>query len=314
MTRWCLPLASLAIVLPMPAMAQSDDSDSWTGVYVGVDIGLSSGKLHASGADEIFQLTNINPPGTQPLTVVPGTTIAYSESDTRTGFVYGGMAGFQVQAGNWVFGLEGDAHGPRDSGAVSVATPKPATALEPPGTVTINRDARISWDWSVRGRIGYSWGPAMIYAAGGVASARVRLHGSDDYLIPAGNAAPTAGSPPFANPGYGPITIANSVRGTLTGWTAGIGGERRVSHHVSVGLDARYSDYGNRNVDLGSCIPNTSTCGTATVTGSTITFPAGTAPASISLGTADSYPGASPGVTRVSLNEWRLSARLIFRF
>ncbi len=310
MTRWCLPLASLALALPTSALAQPADPGSWSGFYVGADLGLSSGKLHASGNDEIFQLTNVNPPGSQPLTVVPGTTIAYSASDRRTGFVYGGIVGFQFQTGSWLFGLEGDGHGPRDSGAVTVATMKPATALEPPANITIVRDARISRDWSVRGRIGYGFGSTMIYAAGGIAGARVRLLGEDSYQTPAGA---SAGSSAFAPGPFGPITIASSVRGTLTGWTAGLGGERRVTSHISIGLDGRYNDYGSRTIDLGTCIPGATTC-TATVTGGTITFPAGTSPASISLNSTDAYPGASPGVTRVSLSEWRLSARLIFRF
>jgi len=304
LSRWIAAFA----VLTAPAVASAQN---WSGLYVGADLGVSSGRLRASGADDIFQLTNINPPGPQPLTVVPGTTIAYSASNHRTGFVYGGTVGHQFQTGNWVLGLEGDVHGPRNSGAVNVAVTKPATALEPPGPITIGRSARISWDWSARARVGYTWGPAMIYAAGGVASARVRLQGADSYSMPAGA---SAGSSAFAPGPFGPIVIASSVRGTLTGWTAGIGGERQVASHISIGLDGRYTDYGSHTIDLGTCVPNTTCAGNATVTGGTITFPAGTSPASIGLNGVDVYPGASPGITRVSLNEWRLSARLIFRF
>lgn len=304
LSRWIAAFAALTT----PAIASAQH---WSGVYIGADLGVSSGRLRAAGTDEVFQLTNVNPPGPEPLTVVPGTTISYSASARRTGFVYGGTLGYQFQAGNWVFGIEGDAHGPRNSGAVSVTTPKPTTALEPVGSVTTGRDARISWDWSARGRIGFSWGPGMLYAAGGVASARMRLRGMDTYLTPAGTAAQG-----FATPTIGPVVISESVRATLTGWTAGIGGERQVASHVSIGLDARYTDYGSHNVDFGTCVPNGlgTGCSNLSITGSTITFPAGTAPASISLGTADTYPGASPGVTRISLTEWRATARLIFRF
>lgn len=303
--RWLA--AILALTTPAIAGAQN-----WSGFYLGADLGVSSGRLRASGTDNIYQLTNINPPGPQPLTVVPGTTITYAGSDHRTGLVYGGTAGFLIQTGNWLFGLEGDGQGPRNSGSVSVSAPKAATALEPPGTISFERDARISWDWSARGRIGYSWGPSMIYAAGGVASARLRLRGEDTYLTPSG---PTPGgiNPSFVQSTLGPVVVATSRRATLTGWTAGLGGERQVASHISIGLDARYSDYGNHVIDLGSCVPN-APCPNATVTGGTITFPAGTSPGSISLGTTDAYPGAAPGVTRISLNEWRLSARLIFRF
>ena len=307
LSRWIAAVAVL--ITPGAAAAQN-----WSGFYIGADVGVSSGRLRASGADSIFQLTNINPPGTQPLTVVPGTTISYSGSNNRAAFVYGGEVGFLVRSGNVLFGLEGDAHGPRNSGSVTTTSPKPATALEPPGTITINRSARFSWDWSARARIGYTWGPAMIYAAGGIAGTRVRLNGADTYLVPAGNAAPTAGSAPFATPTIGPVVTASSTRGTLTGWTAGIGGERMVASHVSIGLDARYTSFGSHTLDLGSCIPNTACGNGATVTGGTITFPAGTAPASISLGTSDAYPGAAPGVTRITLNEWRATARLVFHF
>lgn len=308
--RWIAAFA----VLTTPGLAAAQPPASWSGFYIGADVGGASGKIKASGADEVFQLTNINPPGTQPLTVVPGTTIAYAGSHRHTDFLYGGTAGFLLQTGDWVFGVEGDAHGSRDAARYSANFPLPSTSLSPPGTATIDRDARISWDWSARGRIGYAWGDDMIYAAGGVASARVRLRGQDTLLIPAGNAAPTTGSPPFAAPTIGPVTIAASRRGTLTGWTAGFGGEHRLGAHFSIGLDARYTDYGHKNLDLGTCVPNVAPVGNCTITGGTITFPAGTNPASISLNSSDAYPGASPGITRVSLNEWRLSARLIFRF
>lgn len=311
MSRWSVSLILPLFGLSAPAVAQSSDQSDWSGLYVGVDLGLSSGRLRATGADPVFQLTNINPPGAQPLTVVPGTTVSYDDSGRQSGFIYGGVAGFSFNSGNWVLGIEGDAHGPRDSGDMTVTAPKPATALEPAGTYTISRSARISWDWSARGRIGYAWGPTMIYASGGVAGARVRLHGVDGYSIPAGA---SAGSGAFAPGPFGPITIASSARGTLTGWTASFGGERRLGGKVSLGLDARYSDYGSHNVDFGGCVPNAGCANGSTITGNTITFPAGTTPASISLGTTDAYPGASPGATRVSLNEWRLSARLIFHF
>lgn len=308
-SRWIAALAALT----MPGLAAAQPPASWSGFYIGADIGGSSGRIKASGADEVFQLTNINPPGPQPLTIVPGTTVGYSGSHRHIDFLYGGTAGFLLQSGNFVFGVEGDAHGPRDAARYSANFPLPATSLAPPGTVTIARDARISWDWSARARVGAAWGDDMIYAAGGVASARVRLRGQDILSIPAGNAAHLAGEPPFATPTIGPVTIAASRSGTLTGWTAGIGGEHRLGDHVSIGLDARYVDYGHKNIDLGSCVPN-GPCSNATVTGGTITFPAGTNPASISLNSTDAYPGASPGITRVSLTEWRLSARLIFRF
>ncbi len=317
MNRWYLPLASLAVALPMPALAQTDNSGGWSGFYVGLDLGLTSGKLHASGSDDVFQVTNINPPGPQPLTVVPATSFSYAGSDRRSALLYGATAGFMIRTGNWLFGLEADGHGSRNAGSVSTSFAKPPTILEPASTIDVARTTRISWDWSARGRIGHAWGPSTVYAAGGVASARVRLRGEDSYTQPGGNAAPNlSGGGPVVSPAFGPISETVTYRGTLTGWTAGIGGEHRLSRHLSVGLDGRYSDYGNRVFDLAGCtVAASGLCQHVTLSGqSTITFPAGTAPTTITRNTTDAYPGTSEGPIRTSLSEWRLSARLIFRF
>ena len=312
LSRW---LAAFA-VFTIPAVAEAQPPANWSGFYVGADLGLAGGRLHARGTDTIYQLTNIDPPGpAQPLTVVPITSVSYNGSDRQSGFVYGATAGFLVGAGNWLFGLEADGHGSRAAGSILVTAPKPATVLEPAGTVTVGRAARISWDWAARGRIGYNLGPSMIYAAGGVTSARLRLRGSDTYLIPTGT---SPGSGAFAPPTIGPIAITQHLQGTMIGWTAGIGGEHFLSRHLSLGLDGRYSDYGNRTYDFTDCIANFAIAGRCRNTSfsgpSTLTFPSGTNPATISANSDVPYPGAAPGPTRVSLTEWRLAARLIFRF
>jgi len=136
----------------------------------------------------------------------------------------------------------------------------------------------------------------------------------------------SGGNPPFASPAFGPIAIAVSERGTFTGWTAGVGGEHLMAHHLSLGLDARYTDYGSRDYSMNpGCTdpllgysPNgvaQGRCTNATIAGAgTVTYPAGTSPATTSPQGTEIYPGTLPGPTRVSLNEWRLAARLIFRF
>lgn len=311
--------------LVTPAIAGAQVPADWSGFYVGVDLGAASGKLHASGADTIDQLSNVNPPGPQPLTVVPASSVGYSGSDRKADILYGATAGFLVRSGTWLFGLEADAHGPRDAGAFTTTSPLPTTILAPAGTATVARDARISWDWSARARIGHFWGPNMAYAAGGYASARMRLRGEDIFATPAGNAAPPAGNPPFAAPAFGPIAIAVTQRDTMSGWTAGVGGEHRMARHLSLGLDARYTDFGSRTYSLApGCATGSGyypqavargECANATARGvDTVTYPAGTSPASTGANSSEIYPGALPGPTRVSLTEWRLAARLIFRF
>ena len=86
------------------------------------------------------------------------------EPNAKTnGFVGGLLAGYNWQAGNWVFGLEGDfgwsnAHG---SGFDVAANPNPNTY-------------DIDWTGHLRGRIGIVPGsaPLLIFVAGGAAFSR----------------------------------------------------------------------------------------------------------------------------------------------
>jgi outer membrane immunogenic protein len=313
MTRWYLPLAAFALALPAPALAQTDDPGSWSGFYVGGEVGLGSGKLHASATDNIFQLSNEHPaaPGSpnNPLIVVPSTTRGFAGSDSQSGLLYGAFAGGQIQTGHVVLGIEADAHGGRDAGSFSLASTLPPTLLAPTSNLTQARDLRINYDWSVRARLGIVTGQSLIYATGGVAQARVRVTGEDSFSTPAGAAA--AEIPPvptFQSPAIGPVVVTFSEHARLTGWTAGLGGERRIGRHLGIGLDARYADYGSRVIDFhcGFQSARNGTCGSY-ATPPIVIY-------GVTHGANDTTPGAEPGPTRVSLNEWRLSARLIFRF
>jgi opacity protein-like surface antigen len=286
---------------------------NWSGFYLGPELGGASGHLRVSGTDNIFQLSNEHPapPGSpaNPLIVVPGTTRSYAGSDTQFGLLYGAFAGGQIQTGNVVLGIEADAHGSRDAGHFAVDQAIPSTLLAPPSTLTQARDLRIKYDWSLRGRIGIATGQTLLYATGGIAQARVRLTGEDTYLTPAGAAAPEIPPvPTFQSPTIGPEVTTFSRNARLTGWTAGLGGEQRLSRHFSLGLDARYADYGSRTVDFhcGFQAAREGVCGSYST------------PPIVIYGrthdTTDTTPGAEPGPTRVSLSEWRLAARLVFRF
>src|SRR4051812_29338834 len=106
-----------------------------TGIYVGAHIGA------AFGGDNGFN-TNIG---------------GLTGSNRDAAFLGGGQLGADYQfAPNWVVGVEGQISGLSNSDrnfAVGVNT---------------LRD-RSDWLASVTGRLGYTWGPGMIYAKGGVA-------------------------------------------------------------------------------------------------------------------------------------------------
>ncbi len=108
---------------------------NWTGIYVGAHIGA------AFGGDDGFATT------------IPG--LAGSSRDAA--FLGGGQIGADYQfAPNWLIGIEGQISGLSNSD-------RSFTGLG--GSI---RD-RSDWLASVTGRLGYTWGPGLIYAKGGVA-------------------------------------------------------------------------------------------------------------------------------------------------
>jgi outer membrane immunogenic protein len=108
---------------------------NWTGIYVGAHIGA------AFGGDGGFATTD-------PL---------LTGSNRDAAFLGGGQLGADYQfAPNWLVGIEGQISGL--SGSDRTFTD---------GIDSI-RD-RSDWLASVTGRLGYTWGPGLIYAKGGVA-------------------------------------------------------------------------------------------------------------------------------------------------
>ena len=306
-------LVAAAAALVTASAADAQAPANWSGFYVGAEGGGANARLKVSGTDIISQLSNEHPapPGSpnNPLIVVPGTSRSYSGSDNRFSALYGAFLGGQIQTGSLVLGVEGDFHGSRNAARVSVSTTIPPTLLAPASNLTQERDVRIRYDWSARVRIGVAAGSSLLYATGGVAQTRLRITGQDSFLTPAGAAA--ANVPPvqtFQSPTIGPVVTTFTRSQRLTGWTAGIGGEHPIASHLSLGLDARYVSYGSHTVtfNCGLQSAKAGTCGTYS-----------TPPIVIygrTYGVSDTSPGAEAGPTRISLTEWRLAARLVFRF
>ncbi len=107
---------------------------NWTGFYIGAQVG---------GA---FQGSS----GYNATTGVVGTR-------DDSSFIGGGVVGANYQfAPNWVVGLEGEFNGLSNNRH---------SFTDGVNAVSIKND----WLASVTGRLGYTWGPGMIYAKGGVA-------------------------------------------------------------------------------------------------------------------------------------------------
>jgi len=163
---------------------------NWTGVYVGAHIGA------AFGGDNGFSTTN------------PG--IVGSSRDAA--FLGGGQIGADYQfSPNWLVGVEGQISGlSRNDRTFTL------------GASTL-RD-RSDWLASITGRLGYTWGPGLIYAKGGVAF-------RDDNGL-AGNGAFFPG-----------VTNRDS-----TGYTVGGGLEYMFAPSWSAKVEYQYYNFATTNV------------------------------------------------------------------
>lgn len=149
---------------------------TWTGFYVGAQIGGGWGRNEFAGL-------TYNPNG-----------------------VVGGLhAGYNMQFGAIVAGVEGD---------IEATSLKGSTTI---GFVSLKTTA--PWQGSLRARLGFGFDRALIYATGGVAFAQLK----NEIFIP-------------------PFALSN--QSTRTGWTLGAGVEYALSPNWSIRAEYRYTDYG----------------------------------------------------------------------
>lgn len=158
---------------------------SWAGFYLGIEGG------GAWGRSQHFALG------------LPATD-RYDVS----GGLFGGTVGFNVQASNIVFGLEGD---------VSWANQKGSGLDIPPFNVTSVSHTEERWLATGRGRLGYAWNNWMVYATGGFAVADIQAR--------------------VTNPGLA-LDLAESK--TRWGGTVGAGVEAGFGGNWSVKLEYLY--------------------------------------------------------------------------
>lgn len=107
---------------------------NWTGIYVGAHVGAAFGTDSGLGV------------------------AGFTNGNNDAAFLGGGQIGADYQfAPNWLVGIEGQFSGLSNNNRSFVS----------PGVGAVND--KTDWLASVTGRLGYVWGPGLIYAKGGVA-------------------------------------------------------------------------------------------------------------------------------------------------
>ena len=197
---------------PVYAMPQSAGA-SWTGFYIGANLGLSVGRspsmrnsAFSTEASDIFAETfNLSP----------------------FGVVGGGQIGFNWQAApHWVLGVEADFQGSSEKETVCVFQCNPAVTPGFPRNMTITQG--LDWFGTARGRVGWTNGPVLFYGTGGLAFGHVNT----DVAL--------------ADFNFGtPISAAARTSQTKTGWTAGFGAEARLFGNWTGKIEYLYLDLGH---------------------------------------------------------------------
>jgi outer membrane immunogenic protein len=132
--------------LRRPAPAYVPPPFSWTGFYIGANIGGGAARFTALDYDGIWDFGDF--------------------TTNHVGWTGGGQAGFNYQAGSLVFGIEVDIN---------------ATSFDQVRTVAVNvgtdrLETGGKWDWfsTLRGRVGVAFDRGLVYATAGVAWAKAK--------------------------------------------------------------------------------------------------------------------------------------------
>jgi outer membrane immunogenic protein len=149
-----------AAELPVKALPPPTPAWSWTGFYVGGNVGYSIAR---------------DPGGFESLVLAAGNTPSPERFNfSPAGTVGGGQLGWNWQPlPNWVFGVEADLQTTSQSDAFTCVQ----QCLNVPRVPELNGttvNQHLRWFDTVRGRVGWSNGPTLWYLTGGLAVGQLR--------------------------------------------------------------------------------------------------------------------------------------------
>ncbi len=139
---------------------------TWTGFYAGVNGGYGwSASSSTVYAEALADLSGPhNPRGTQKIVTSP------TENFDKTGGFGGGQLGYNYQWNQFVFGVETDIQGSKIDGSGSAfASVTQAFSRISSISASTYRESGLDYFGTVRGRLGYTFGQALVYATGGFA-------------------------------------------------------------------------------------------------------------------------------------------------
>jgi outer membrane immunogenic protein len=188
--------ADMPVKAPVVRSAVAAMPFNWSGCYIGA---------HAGGGWGDKAWFDDQPP------------VKFAEHDV-SGWLVGGQVGCDIQAGAFVFGIEGQAAwADIDGGAANIFS------------AAFTSNSRIEFVGTVTGRIGYAWDRMLLYAKGGGAW----VHDEHWQIALLANS-----------------TELNRGEAKRWGWTAGAGLEWAFAANWSGKIEYNYMDFGRRRVLL----------------------------------------------------------------
>jgi outer membrane immunogenic protein len=207
--------ADMRPILKAPVLAPP--AWSWTGGYIGFHAGAGWGTAQAAVTSVTAELDDN--PGFNELAFDEGTgTISGFNVPLaqvqENGFLFGGQAGYNLQSGMWVFGIEGDISGTNLKGTA-------------PCLLVVSCTAQSDWIATLAGRVGVTYDRTLFFLKGGAAWANVKYD---------------------ANLNLGSIVQFDSnVTDTRFGWMIGTGVEYAITQNLSAKIEYDYLDFGSKN-------------------------------------------------------------------
>lgn len=204
-----LPLAAASLLLSSAAAFAGD----WSGFYVGAEGGAQFNHSHFA---------------------LPGDTndVLQKTSNDKTSFIGGGLVGYNFQADNIVYGVEGDIASGGGKNSVTACNAVDGCFVTTHDSFTTINNVKTSWTGRLRARLGFAADDMLFYAAAGYS------YGDDSKLSLVGLCYT------FATPTIPTIYTFNRSK-NLSGFNVGAGIERPISDHFVVRAEYVYDDFGS---------------------------------------------------------------------
>lgn len=181
----------------MSSAANAQDAATWTGPYAGASLGFAKHSNSYEDQDEWYQAEGIE----------------YASSSE--GLLIGVQAGYNYQtSSSLVLGVEADVH---------FSTGKETALVNDCDSECTDVRTKANWMSSLRGRLGYAVGNAMIYATGGLAYGNPKSNWREEDGDDLGQ---------FDNDGW------------ESGYVLGAGAEFAVSPRMTARVQGLYYDLG----------------------------------------------------------------------